>query len=216
MLRSSTAISLAPLWACMACYWANFSFTVTFIILYHKGPAKDMKLGLSILHLYMFIPMAVVVYCMVFWRGWYLSFHSCKTWSGILTAVLYLTFKKFAYMYANTHKKNTTKINFVYSGNKVFFFCIFKLFCIICFIFQKRPFISQFYFFSSNNMFFLQTICHNLHTNSGGWRFRQNILRSSLSWHVAWHLFSNILGQYHFTLQASSILAMFNPWRYNQ
>jgi len=44
-----------------------------------KGPAKDMKLGPWILDLYVFIPMAIVVYCMVSWRGWYLSFHSCKT-----------------------------------------------------------------------------------------------------------------------------------------
>jgi hypothetical protein len=43
-----------------------------------KGPAKDMKLDPWILDLYMFIPMAVVIYCMVVWRGWYLNFHSCK------------------------------------------------------------------------------------------------------------------------------------------
>ena len=139
----------------MACYWANFSFTVTFIFLCHKGPAKDMKLGPSMLHPYMFIAMPVVVYRMVFWRGWYLSFHSCKTWSGILTAVLYLTFKKFAYMYANTHKKNTTKINFVYSGNKEFFFFvgIFKLFCIISVLFSKEGHLFH------NFTFSLQTTC---------------------------------------------------------
>lgn len=116
-----------------------------------------MKLGPWILDQYMFISMAILVHCMVFWRGRYLSFCSCKTWCGILTAVPYLTFERFLFMYLNTCKKNAPKINFVYSGNKEIY-CIFRTCCIISVLVSKECHLFHNFTFSLWTCFFINHV----------------------------------------------------------
>jgi hypothetical protein len=81
-----------------------------------------------------------------------------------------------------THiKKKPVEINFICTDNTEIY-CIFKTSCISCFIFNKMPFISQFFLFLSNNThifhktsttisipiqsFGIMTMCINMHTNN--------------------------------------------------